>query len=204
MKKILLVTILLTWISVNLQAEVKKMAVEEAFPKWKTECDNGNLKSCGLLSSVSYVSSEYHDVDYVKSRMYAKKACSGNNPDPEGCFYLGLAWLDTRSGVPHVDTFKAHDLYKKGCDLGGHSGCFSLARCYEKGKGAKINPKKAVDLYNKAIKLGSDAAYINLGIMTYNGIGVKRDVKKAKEMFGKACDAKIQMGCDLLAEVSQR
>lgn len=193
MKKIVLIILAMSVV-------VFSKTVEEVYPNVKIKCDNGNMKQCGFLSQMSYVDGLKYKKDLQKTFRYGKMACEKN--DGKGCFYLGLSYLEKHDAILAVDKFKAFEYYKQSCDLDYSGGCVSLARAYEKGLGVRLDFEQAVKYYQKAIKMGDKFSYVNLGLMYYYGQGVKRNIEKSKKFFGIACDAKLQMACDLYAEVS--
>jgi TPR repeat protein len=73
----------------------------------------------------------------------------------------GKAYLDGK-GVS-ADPEVAALLFNKVCDRGNASGCFELARLYERGEGVKKNPTRALELFMKSCNLGLDQGCLVAG-----------------------------------------
>jgi len=76
--------------------------------------------------------------------------------------------------------------YRKAAAKGSAAGMFSLAVCYDEGRGVTKNNAEAVKWYQKAVDAGSSDAMCNLGSCYLQGRGVEKNKAKAVELYKKA------------------
>lgn len=92
--------------------------------------------------------------DYYNAKKYYEIACNKGNVGIEdiACHLLGQMYYDGK-GV-RQDYYKAHELYKKACDMKYGYACQELAWLYKKGKGVRQNSSTAEQYFEKACDLG--------------------------------------------------
>ena len=143
MKRILLVTILLSAMVIGIHAENKK----EVFQLNEKGCAQGSAKNCAYLG-IMYENGLGIKKNNRKALQAYKKSC--NNGDAEGCAYLGSMYEEGKS--VKKDYRKAVQLYKIGCNSG--YGCSDLGRMYLHGYGGVgVDYLKASNLFKKSCKL---------------------------------------------------
>ena len=86
------------------------------------------------------------------------------------------------------DLEMAFALFTSAANMGYADAQFSLAYCYDMGRGCAVDRKMAAHWYQKAADAGLSGAQSNLGSLYLNGQGVERDYKKAFELFQKSAD----------------
>jgi len=87
----------------------------------RTECDNGNMKSCNNVG-IAYSKGYGVKRDQRVATKYFAKSCTANYMD--GCYHLGMARKHGR-GVKRYSS-KADALFKKACDGGNKNACLEL------------------------------------------------------------------------------
>ena len=176
MKKILLITLLITTINASGFEEITKA------------CDKGNMDSCYNLA-VMYDRGIKIKINKKKAKKLYKRVCDVG--DLEGCNNLGLIYYNEN------DKGKAREIFEKTCNAQNMAGCKNLGSMYATGNGVKANKLTANKLFDKACNLGEGSSCFNLGLDYVKGDGVKQDKITAKDYFRKACKSGYTQGCKL-------
>ena len=104
----------------------------------------------------AFLGRAYYELqDYYNAKKYAEIGCNKGNGvlfQAEVCFNLGLMYIKGE-GV-RQDYHKAHELYKKSCDMKYGRACNNLGVLYDKGLGIRQNLSTAKQYYGKACDLG--------------------------------------------------
>ncbi|MGX3044631.1 tetratricopeptide repeat protein [Helicobacter sp. T3_23-1056] len=98
--------------------------------------------------------------DYFNAKKYFEIACNKvGDLQSDSCYDLGVMYYE-RQGV-RQDYHKAHELYKKACDMKNAMACNDLGVLYDNGKGVKQNLSIAKQYYDKACDLGDQVGCDN-------------------------------------------
>lgn len=150
----------------------------------------------------------YDKEDYINFVKNAEIACEKldekkfREAKANACWILGDLYREGK-GV-RQDYHKAHEFYKKACDLEDFF-CFWLGFFYQKGQGVRQDYTKAMKYHKIGCKAKSDASCSAIGSFYEYGLGVSKDLSKAKQYYGKACDLGYQEGgCEIYKELSNQ
>ena len=114
----------------------------------------------------------YHKLqDYYNAKKYYEIACNKGNGDvfqSEPCYILGNMYNDGK-GV-RQDYYKAHELYKKACDMKYGGACNDLGVLYVEGQGVRQNLSTAKQYFGKACDLGIQAGCNNYKVLNNQGV----------------------------------
>lgn len=148
----------------NIYAKAERY--REAIPYYEKAIALGDNGGYGLLAIV------YHKLqDYYNAKKYSEIACNKGNGDlaqSESCYNLGVMYKNGE-GV-RQDYHKAHELYKKACDLKYGSACNNLGYLYGRGLGVRQNLSTAKQYYGKACDLGEQVGCNNYKKLNEQGI----------------------------------
>lgn len=98
------------------------------------------------------------------------------------------------------DFKRAFDRYKLLATKGDSKAQYSLAHCYDYGRGVQENKKEAFKYYNLSADQGNAKAQCYLGWCYLNGQGVEKDEKRAVKYFKLSADQKNVTAYANLAE----
>lgn len=130
--------------------------------------------------------------DYAKARQYYQKA--GRLGDPTGYYSLAVMYKSGRDAKPNIK--KAHQYYKKACDMGLEYSCEALEELERIQKYLSIahkayhrkNYNKAFTYFQKAASLASIEGYIGLGDLYSDYDSGLRDYAQALFYYKEAGD----------------
>lgn len=161
------------------------------------ECPKNPKNVCTICGSIYYTAGHYHEAipyfekaialgdriygmlgvtyqsleDYYNAKKYYEMACNKSNGDlahAEGCSNLGGLYYKGL-GV-RQDYYKAHELWKKACDMKVGEACFNLGMLYYKGQGVRQNLSTAKQYYGKACDLGRQIGCDNYRKLNNQGV----------------------------------
>ena len=137
----------------------------EAIPYYEKAIALGDNDGYGFLGNAYYKLQ-----DYYNAKKYYEIACNkGNGENQSGpCYNLGIMYRNGK-GV-RQDYAKAHELYKKACDMKYGDACNNLGVLYSKGEGVRQNHSTAKQYYGKACDLGSQPGCNNYKILNNQGV----------------------------------
>ena len=138
----------------------------EAIPYFEKVIALGDNRGYNLLA-LSY--SELQD--YYNAKKYYEIACNKGNGDlyqSEPCYNLGVMYADGK-GV-RQDYHKAHELWKKACDMKNGAACNNLGTLYDKGQGVRQNLSTAKQYYGKSCDLGDQVGCDNYRKLNNQGV----------------------------------
>ena len=160
------------------------------------QCDK---KSCGFYGSVYFLAGHYREAipyfekdialgdnaaygilgatygnlqDYYNAKKYFEMGCNKGNGDlvqAESCYHLGLMYDSWGKGVRR-DYAKAHELYKKACDMKHGRACNNLGVLYDNGQGVRQNLSTAKQYYGKACDFGNQTGCDNYKLLNRQGV----------------------------------
>ena len=173
MKKIILALAFLS--SFMFAEEVKELTDEETISEMEKVCESG--KDFTNENGTA----KYEEVCATLGILYENIPGSSDN--------LGIK-------MPKQDLAKAFKFYKKACDGGYASSCFSLGDFYFHGKLVAKDKKKALEFFKKACDMGDKESCTLAAVMD----GDNADLAKASEQHKKDCDSKGDiLACGLFA-----
>lgn len=112
------------------------------------------------------------------------------------CTQLGFNYA-TGNGV-EKDFERAHQLYKKGCELGHARGCNNLSYSFENGIGVEKNQFEAFKASQKGCNGGYEGACFGMAVHYLNGNGTDQNIPLAKEVFVEQCQKELPYACNAL------
>lgn len=118
------------------------------------ECYEGEGLSCYALG-IFYERGLNGKKDILNAFSFYDYGCQYGSP--ESCLALGFLY-NSDNGEIKKDTYKAHILFNKACNMGYALSCATLAESYEFGIGITKDLIKAEDLYLKACDSGFQSA----------------------------------------------
>ena len=173
MKKIILALAFLSYFM--FAEEVKELTDEETISEMEKVCESG--KDFTNENGTA----KYEEVCATLGILYENIPGSSDN--------LGIK-------MPKQDLAKAFKFYKKACDGGYASSCFSLGDFYFHGKLVAKDKKKALEFFKKACDMGDKESCTLAAVMD----GDNADLAKASEQHKKDCDSKGDiLACGLFA-----
>ncbi|MGX3045274.1 tetratricopeptide repeat protein [Helicobacter sp. T3_23-1056] len=112
----------------------------------------------------------YNLNDYFNAKRYYENGCNKvGDTQSKSCYNLGLMY--TYGEGVRQDYHKAHELYKKACDMKNAMACNNLGVLYTNGLGVKQNRYIAKQYFGKACDLGYQIGCDNY--KEYNEAGVQ-------------------------------
>ena len=138
----------------------------EAIPYLKKAIALGN-NSVYVFLGIAY----YELQDYYNAKKSIETSCNNGNGDlaqSEPCYNLGQMYYEGK-GVSQ-DYYKAHELYKKACDMKYGAACNNLGWLYSSGLGVKQNRSTAKQYYGKACDLGEQLGCDNYKLLNSQGV----------------------------------
>lgn len=109
--------------------------------------------------------------DYYNAKKYREIACNKGNRvifQSESCYNLGVMYYEGK-GV-RQDYHKAHELYKKACDMEYGIACNNLGYLYGNGQGVKQNLPTAKQYFGKACDFGNQMGCDNYKTLNRQGV----------------------------------
>ncbi|RDU51662.1 sel1 repeat family protein [Helicobacter sp. MIT 01-3238] len=109
--------------------------------------------------------------DYYNAKKYYEIACNKGNDEysqAEDCYNLGVLY-NGGQGV-RQDYYKAHELWKKACDMKYGFACNNLGVRYINGQGVRQNSSTAKQYFGKACDLGSQNGCDNYRKLNNQGV----------------------------------
>ncbi|MGX3045276.1 tetratricopeptide repeat protein [Helicobacter sp. T3_23-1056] len=138
----------------------------EAIPYLEKAIAFGDNRGYGMLGVI------YESLlnDYFNAKKYFEISCNKvSDLQADSCYNLGLMYSDGK-GV-RQDYHKAHELWKKSCDMKLANACNNLGVLYTNGQGVKQNLSIAKQYFGKACDLGDQIGCDNY--KKYNEAGVQ-------------------------------
>lgn len=158
---------------------------QKALICWKWAIEKGSVDamfSCGYL----YDTGKGVNEDDATAAVYYEKAIELGSG--KACDRLALIYYNGCESIP-ADKVKAFELYRKGAEAYGDSGCMgNLGIMYQYGHGTDIDYDLALAWYLKASEEGNGSATRCAGNMYRDGIGVPEDKERARELYQLAAD----------------
>jgi len=154
-------------------------------------CEKSSAKGCAYLAYL-YDESMGVKQDNQKTIKYYKKGCDGDyawSCDKLGDIYY-YGYNDAK-----IDFNISFPLYKKACNLGRSSACYSLGLSYDNGNGVEQDYQKAIRVYTNACDDDEISACYNLGVLYSEGRGTITNEKKALELYDKGCSENDMDSC---------
>jgi len=179
------------------EGKVVKKDYAKALAFYSSACEKKSAKGCAYLAYL-YDESMGVKEDNKKVLEYYKKGCDGDYA--WSCNKLGDIYYYGYNSVK-INYSTSFPLFKKACDLGNSSACYSVGFAYHVGDGVKVNHKMAIPFYLKACEDDEMAACTNLGVLYRVGKGVEVDEHRALEFYEKACksDKEEIVACSSMA-----
>ncbi|KAL2607406.1 hypothetical protein R1flu_025979 [Riccia fluitans] len=121
--------------------------------------------------------------NFTKAKEYFKKAADAN--DPDGIYNLGILYLRGLGLQKDVDEARRHFLLAANVSKLRHpKALYQLAKMYQKGIGAKMDPAFAVELYKIVAERGPWGSLLKWALECY----VNRDIGKALLFYSRAAE----------------
>ncbi|MGX3045693.1 tetratricopeptide repeat protein [Helicobacter sp. T3_23-1056] len=107
--------------------------------------------------------------DYANAKKYYEIGCNKvSTMQSESCYSLGVIYHERKGARKNYH--KAHEFYKKSCDMNYAKACNNLGLLYGKGKGVKKNLSIAKQYYGKACNLGAYKGCDNYKLLNNQGV----------------------------------
>lgn len=136
----------------------------EAIPYYEKAIASGNTLAYTALGNAYYQIEDYYNA--VK---YFKIECEKVNAEQAlSCYNLGVSY--TKGQGVRQDYHKAHELYKKACDMKVGEACINLGVLYYKGQGVRQNSSTAKQYFGKACDLGNQMGCDNYRELNNQGV----------------------------------
>ena len=153
-------------------------------------CDPGSADGCNSAGVFVLDGREGVVPDGTRADALFQRACDLGSA--AGCGNLGAR-------MRHKDEVHAIGLLTRACDASWWPGCFVLGDIYAQGD--REDPPLAAALLGRACKEKHQPSCAALGVLYKDGKGVTRNTSKAWTLFAGACEANVDFGCALWANL---
>ncbi|PIE58512.1 MAG: hypothetical protein CSA33_02285 [Desulfobulbus propionicus] len=168
----------------------------KALALYEKGCNSGSRVGCDHAGDI-YMKGKHVTRNPIKAKHFYEKACGWGYVN--SCAELGLMYL--KGDTVKKDIKKAYTYFVSSCSGSivdnDTTGCYNLAKMYEKGIGCEKNEAQATKLYSQACRrkprIGD--ACVKLARAYQTGKGVQLDDNAAREYFRYACDLGNFEGC---------
>ncbi|MGB5983933.1 MAG: tetratricopeptide repeat protein [Desulfobacterales bacterium] len=168
----------------------------KALALYEKGCNSGSRVGCDHAGDI-YMKGKHVTRDPIKAKQFYEKACGWGYVN--SCAELGLMYL--KGDTVKKDINKAYTYFVSSCS--GHivdndtTGCYNLAKMYEKGIGCELNQAQAINLYSQACRWKPKIAdaCVKLAQAYESGVGIEKDHNAAWNYYRDACELGSPEGC---------
>jgi len=168
----------------------------KALALYEKGCSSGSRLGCGHAGDV-YMKGKFVTRDPIKAKQFYEKACGWEHAN--ACAKLGLIYLE--GNIVKKDINKAYTYFASSCSGrisdDDTTGCYNLAKMYEKGLGCEQNEAQALELYSQACRWEPKIAdaCVKLAQAYESGAGIEEDHNAAWNYYRDACNLGSHEGC---------